>query len=124
MAPIPKDQKMYNRIKAKVYRDNPVHSAYRSATVVKQYKASFSRKYGKSVKPYKNRKNAKTGLTRWLNEEWRNQRGEVGYRFKSDIYRPTKRITAKTPKTFKELKPSTIKRARRSKARTGHAYFR
>ena len=131
----PRDQKLYDSVKAKVYRANPIHSAYRSGMVVKQYKAAYSRKYGKTAKPYisvgkKDIKPSKTGLARWFKEEWRNQRGEVGYQYESDIYRPTKRITAKTPKTFNELKPKkgsdlgpTLKRARRSKAKTGRAHF-
>tara|TARA_S200002703_G_scaffold72022_1_gene62427 strand:+ start:79 stop:198 length:120 start_codon:yes stop_codon:yes gene_type:complete len=34
----PKDQNMYNRIKRKIYKDNPKHSAYRSGLIVKKYK--------------------------------------------------------------------------------------
>ena len=29
----PKDQELYNRIKAKVYKDNPKHSAYRLSLI-------------------------------------------------------------------------------------------
>lgn len=65
-------------------------------------------------------KTFKTGLARWFREEWVNQRGEVGYTHKSDIYRPSKRITNKTPITHGELKVSEISRARREKSRTGH----
>ena len=42
----PKDQELYNRIKAKVYKDNPKHSAYRSGQIVKQYKAAYKKKHG------------------------------------------------------------------------------
>jgi hypothetical protein len=139
--PKPRDKALYERIKKKLYRDNPRHSAYRSATLVKLYKAAYAKKYktgpnsksksGSNSKsrfgindPYIGKKPKNTGIKRWLKEEWKNQRGEIGYKYKSDIYRPTKRITAKTPKTFKELKPTTIKRARKLKAKTGHAKFR
>ena len=77
----------------------------------------FKKKYG-NEKPYIGDK-AKKGLTRWFAEKWRNQRGEVGYKFKSDIYRPTKRITSKTPRTFAELSKLQLERARREKASTG-----
>ena len=39
----PNDQKLYNRIKASVYKANPKHSAYRSGQIVKQYKAAFKK---------------------------------------------------------------------------------
>ena len=42
-----------------------------------------------------------------------NQRGEVGYKFKSDVYRPTVRTNSKTPTTFQELTPEEIEKARR-----------
>ena len=53
------------------------------------------------------------GLTRWFNEEWVNQKGNVGYQKKGDIYRPSKRITSKTPITWNELTPSEIKKLKR-----------
>lgn len=130
--PEPRDKLLYERIKKKLYRDNPKHSAYRSATLVKLYKQAYAKKYGnssikitnaKNTDPYIGKKPKNTGIKRWMKEEWKNQRGEIGYKYKSDIYRPTKRITAKTPKTFKEIKPKTIKRARRLKAKKGRAVF-
>lgn len=117
----PKDKKLYARIKAKIYRDHPVHSAYRSALLVKTYKQAYGRKHDGSA--YEGKK-PKTGITRWMKEEWRNQRGEVGYKNKNDIYRPTRRVTSKTPKTFQELDNESIKRARRIKANTGRARFK
>ena len=51
--------------------------------------------------------------------KWMNQRGEVGYKYNSDIYRPTVRITKDTPTTFAELTPAEIERAKAEKARTG-----
>ena len=45
--------------------------------------------------------------------------GEVGYKFKSDVYRPTVRVNSKTPTTFKELTPVELKRARKEKAAKG-----
>ena len=113
----PADLKLYNKIKKKIYRDNPKHSAYRSGLLVKTYKKEFKKKYG-NEKPYIGDK-TKKGLKRWFAEKWRNQRGEVGYKFKSDIYRPTKRITSKTPRTFAELSKLQLERARREKASTG-----
>ena len=58
-------------------------------------------------------------MKRWFAEKWVNQRGKVGYRYKSDIYRPSKRITKDTPTTHREISKRELKRARREKKRTG-----
>ena len=47
--------------------------------------------------------------------KWTNQRGEVGYKYKSDVYRPTVKVTKDTPTTFQELKPTEIEKARQEK---------
>tara|TARA_B100001057_G_scaffold420752_1_gene441279 strand:- start:1126 stop:1500 length:375 start_codon:yes stop_codon:yes gene_type:complete len=114
----PVDKQMYEKIKKSVYKKIPKHSAYRSGIVVQKYKKQFKTKYG-NKQPYKGRKTKKRGLKRWFLEDWRNQRGEIGYKRKSDIYRPSKRITKKTPITLKELSKKQIKRARREKTRKG-----
>tara|TARA_B110000305_G_C19462133_1_gene655262 strand:- start:5219 stop:5593 length:375 start_codon:yes stop_codon:yes gene_type:complete len=110
----PVDSKLYNKIKDNVYKEIPKHSAYRSGIVVQKYKKAFSKKYG-NKKPYTGKKTKKKGLTRWFDEKWLNQRGEVGYKYKNDVYRPTRRVTKNTPTTFNELKPNEIKRARNEK---------
>ena len=58
-------------------------------------------------------------LGRWFKEEWKNQRGGEGYKKKGDVYRPTKRITKDTPKTFKELSKKDISKAQMEKKKTG-----
>ena len=115
---VPVDKKLYNKIKKDIYRKNPKHSAYRSGMIVQTYKKRFGEKYGKK-KPYKGRKTQKRGLKRWFKEKWVNQRGDVGYKYKNDIYRPSKRITKKTPITHKELTKKEIKKARKEKYTKG-----
>lgn len=117
--PKPKDQNLYIKIKKNVYKNFPIHSAYRSGLLVKTYKSKFGEKYGPKINPYKGQYTHKKGLKRWFDEEWVNQRGTVGYKYKSDIYRPTKRITNKTPKTHAELTTNDLKSARTKKYRTG-----
>lgn len=117
--PNPKDMKLYNSVKSRVYKRIPKHSAYRSGIVVSSYKKAFSKKYGKNKNPYSGKKTSKRGLGRWFKEKWVNQRGKVGYKYKSDIYRPSRRVTRRTPTTHKELSRKQIKRARREKRRTG-----
>jgi len=142
---VPVDKAMYARVKKSVYKNIPKHSAYRSGILVKKYKKTFAKKYGNRKQPYtfkkglqttgrnsrctkrnykKCRRNLtkKTGLTRWFDEKWVNQRGEVGYKYKSDIYRPTHRITKKTPITHKELSNKEIRRARTKKYRKGRVH--
>ena len=106
----PADSKLYEEVKAKIYKQIPTHSAYRSGLVVQEYK----RRGGKYEGP-----KPKAGLTRWFKEDWRNQRGEVGYKKKGDIYRPTKRVTDKTPVTLQELTPGELKTAMRKKVAKG-----
>jgi hypothetical protein len=117
--PEPNDKKLYDKIKKRIYKKQPTHSAYRSGKVVQEYKKQFTKKYGKRKSPYKGTKTKKRGLMRWFEEKWVNQRGEIGYKNKNDIYRPTHRITKKTPTTHEELSKKQIRRARSEKYRKG-----
>ena len=116
--PVPRDIKLYKTVKKKVYKQIPKHSAYRSGILVKKYKKSFKKKHV-NKDPYIGRKTKKKGLSRWFLEKWKNQRGEIGYTYKSDVYRPTHRITTKTPKTFSELTKKQLKRSRSIKLKKG-----
>jgi len=111
---IPVDKKLYNKTKRSIFKKYPKHSAYRSGILVKKYKKLFTIKYGKKS-PYIGKKYKKKGLQRWFKEKWTNQRGEIGYKYKSDIYRPNHRITKKTPTTHRELTKKRIKKARQKK---------
>ena len=109
--PSPVNKQLYAQVKMEIYTKYPKHSAYRSGLLVQEYK----RRGG----TYRGKQNKDEGLTPWFASEWENQRGEVGYKFKSDVYRPTVRVNSKTPATFNELTPSELKRARREKATMG-----
>ena len=117
--PEPVDQILYNKVKATIYKRIPKHSAYRSGIVVQEYKKKFAKKYGNNKSPYKGQKTRKKGISRWFDERWTNQRGEIGYKNKNDVYRPSIRITKNTPTTFSELNKKQIKRARTEKYRKG-----
>tara|TARA_X000000950_G_scaffold280707_1_gene375930 strand:- start:395 stop:1360 length:966 start_codon:yes stop_codon:yes gene_type:complete len=116
--PEPVDDKLYEQIKKEVYKQIPKHSAYRSGILVQKYKEKFKKKYG-NKSPYIGKKTDTKGIARWFKEEWVNQRGEVGYKNKNDIYRPSKRITKDTPITHGELTKKEIKKARTKKYRKG-----
>ena len=115
---IPSDPKLYKETKTEVYTRIPNHSAYRSGLLVKQYKKNFRKKYGTRKKPYYGKRKTNR-LTRWFRENWTNQRGEIGYKYKNDVYRPNKRINKHTPKTFNELSNKRIQYTRRQKYRKG-----
>ena len=117
--PVPRDTGLYERTKTYIYQKYPKHSAYRSGILVQEYKRRFSQKNGSKKDPYIGKKTEKVGLKRWFSEKWVNPRGEVGYRFKNDVYRPSKRITRKTPITYGELSHNQIHKARETKYRKG-----
>ena len=107
----PTDKKLYEKVKTDIYKKYPQHSAYRSGLLVKEYKSRGG--------TYSGKENQSTGLNRWFKENWKNQRNESGYKYKSDVYRPTKRITKDTPATFNELSKKELESARREKAKKG-----
>lgn len=117
--PVPRDFVLYERTKNDIFHKIPKHSAYRSGILVQEYKRRFSQKYGLKKYPYIGKKTEKVGLKRWFSEKWVNQRGEVGYRYKSDVYRPSIRVTRKTPITYGELSSDQIQKARKTKYRKG-----
>lgn len=116
-SPQPRDKALYERVKQNIYKKHPKHSAYRSGLLVQAYKKEYTKT--RKGSPYTGQKNKTSGLGRWYAEEWRNQRGGVGYQYKSDVYRPTKRITNKTPTTYRELSKKELKTARSIKYRSG-----
>ena len=119
MKSVPKDQKLYELIKSKLYKENPIHSAYRSGILVQRYKKAFKVKHPRVKDPYFGQTSKVEGLSRWFKEDWKSDTGKYRYTSKSSVYRPTKRITKKTPKTFSELSRKALTSAKRKKARYG-----
>jgi hypothetical protein len=114
--PTPNDKDLYEKIKKEI-TSKYKPSAYRSGIIVQKYKSEYYKKH-KNNNAYSGNK-ANSNLKRWYDERWLNQRGEVGYKNKGDIYRPTIRINDKTPITIQELSQTQIKRAMNEKKRTG-----
>tara|TARA_B100001094_G_scaffold284706_1_gene298377 strand:- start:3058 stop:3453 length:396 start_codon:yes stop_codon:yes gene_type:complete len=119
--PIPSDEKLYSKIKLQVYKKYPKHSAYRSGHLVKEYKKAFKEHYGPRKKPYKGIKPKKEepGLKRWFAEDWKSDTNNYFYKDNSSVYRPTKRISKKTPITWSELTKTEITNAKKEKKQTG-----
>ncbi len=107
----PKNKTLYNKVKKEIYAKIPKHSAYRSGLLVKEYK--------KRGGTYVGKKEENKGLTRWFKEDWRTQDGSKTYKKKGDVFRPTKKITDKTPTTYKELTKKEVKDAQKEKKATG-----
>ena len=115
--PQPKDKKLYESVKRRVYAEMPKHSAYRSGKLVQEYKKAYQRKYG-SGEAYSGRKSG-SDLKRWFKEDWRTQSGSKTYQKKGDVFRPTKRVSKETPTTFGELSRRQIRKAQLEKKRSG-----
>jgi hypothetical protein len=115
--PIPRDIILYNKIKKEI-SEKYKHSAYRSGLIVKKYKEEYVKKYNRDD-AYIGDKPKLSNLQRWFMEDWKNQRGETGYKYKNDIYRPTIKINNNTPTTFNELTNDQIIKAKKEKATKG-----
>ena len=109
--PEPKNKKLYEEVKDEIYKKHPKHSAYRSGLLVQEYK--------KRGGTYEGKENKSSGLNRWFKEKWKTQDGKIGYKNKSDIYRPTVRVNKDTPTTHNELTADQIKKAQKEKKTKG-----
>ena len=93
-----KNKKLYDKAKKIADEKYKKSSAYRSAFIVKTYKDLGGEFIGK--------KDEKSGLSRWFEEEWVDIGGDDEY----PVYRPTKRITKDTPLTIDEVDKNNLKK--------------
>lgn len=126
----PVDKTLYSKVKLRANKKfSSKTGIYRSSWIVREYKRLGGKYRGKrtSVKS--------PGLKRWYKEKWvdlnrpiKNSKGKVvGYKScgrssvknkqRYPLCRPSKRVTSGTPRTYKELSKSSIKRAKREKRR-------
>ncbi len=127
--PKPQDTQLYKKVKTladKKFRSTS--GIYKSSWIVREYK----RRGGK----YIGSKNKSSGLNRWFKEQWvdlnrpiKNSKGKVvGYKpcgrtkvskskDKYPLCRPSKRVSSKTPKTYKELDKKVINKAKKDKSK-------
>jgi hypothetical protein len=108
--PEPTDKNLYNRVKKQIYSKIKENSAYRSGLIVKKYKELGGTYSGKKTNE---------GLTRWFKEKWVTNEGKTTYQSENDVFRPTKRISSKTPTTFGELSKTQVEKAQKEKKETG-----
>lgn len=90
------DQNLYDRVKKYADYIYLKPSAYKSAFVVKTYK-SLGGTYTDDNEP--------KNLKRWLKEDWKDVGG-----LEYPVFRPTKRISKKTPLTVNEINRSNLKK--------------
>ena len=113
MRPVPLNKALYARV---LHMYPGPSTAYRSGHIVQTYKRLGGR--------YSGKKPTKTGIHRWFLEKWTSDTGKTRYTSKSSVYRPTRRVTKKTPVTFSELTWAQLRRAKRLKRTRGRASFR
>lgn len=133
----PKDPKLYKRVKAMADKKfSTKTSVYKSSWIVKEYKSLGGK--------FKGSKPKSTGLRRWYKEGWvdlnrpiRNSRGKIiGYKKcgrksvrsgeRYPVCRPSRRVSPKTPRTYKEISRRSLSKAKREKSRvknTGRIRF-
>jgi hypothetical protein len=93
--PTPADKSLYERVKKEADKIYDKPSAYKSGYIVKKYKELG----GEYLDDKKTR-----GLKRWFKEDWR----DIGKK-EYPVYRPTKRISSKTPLTADEIDKDQLK---------------
>ena len=94
--PVILNQPLYDKVKEEADKVYKKPSAYKSGYIVKKYK-ELGGKYGNDNKP--------KNLKRWFKEGWQ----DVGNK-EYPVYRPTKRISKKTPLTKSEINPSQLQK--------------
>ena len=86
---------LYNQAKEIADEKYKKPSAYKSGFIVKKYKELGG--------TYSGDKPKKTGIARWFKEDWKDI-ADLDY----PVYRPTKRVTKKTPLTPNEIDPENL----------------
>lgn len=125
----PEDPVLYSQVKKLAdSKFDTKTSIYKSSWIVQEYK----RRGGK----YSGNKPKQTGLRRWYNEVWvdlnrpikDSSKKVIGYlecgrksaknsKEKYPLCRPTFRVTSKTPRTYAEISDTSIKKAKKDKAK-------
>jgi hypothetical protein len=104
--PTPTNPALYAKVKKQADQVYSVPSAYKSGWIVKRYK-SLGGKYTDDNQP--------RALRRWFQEKW----ADIGHKA-YPVYRPTRRISKKTPLTASEIDPRQAKRQIRLKQTLRH----
>lgn len=93
--PKPTDPKLYAKAKALADKTYKTHSAFKSGFIVKEYKR-LGGKYKDDKKP--------KNLKRWFKEKWEDIGGKA-----YPVFRPTVKVSKKTPLLKGEIDPKDLK---------------
>ena len=120
--PEPVNTKLYEKVKKMANKKfGSKTGIYRSSWIVKEYKKRGGKYLGK---PSNN-----SGLRRWYKEKWvdlnrKNSKGHYescGRKSSSSgkypLCRPSKRITSKTPRTYREISKKSLNKAKKEKSK-------
>lgn len=132
--PTPLDKELYLRVKKLATKKFKSPSGvYRSSWIVREYKSRGGK--------YKGSKSSRSGIKRWFREKWidlnspirskskkiigykscgRSKSGSVKGKYSRKKYplcRPSKKISSKTPRTYKSISKKAIRSAKRYKSR-------
>jgi hypothetical protein len=67
----------------------PAASKLAAGLLIPNYKEEYVKKHKSHDHSIYEGSKAASNLKRWFDEKWTNQRGEIRYKKKSDVYRPT-----------------------------------
>lgn len=119
--PEPINKSLYEKVKKLANKKfSSKTGIYKSSWIVKKYKELGGK--------YKGKKSSKSGLKRWYREKWVDLNRKKNGRYsqcgrksskkgKYPVCRPSKRITSKTPRTFKQISKKSLKKAKLLKAK-------
>lgn len=108
--PIPVDETLYEEAKDFIMSKYKKNSAFASGAVVKHYKQQFKKKYGEHTQPYRDDGKTKN-LERWFKEKWVDVNPLLGITNDSayPVFRPTKKVSSKTPTIYQDIPKSNLK---------------
>ena len=76
--------------------------------------------YRQAASPFRVRKTKKgASLRRWFKEDWRTPKGKENYEGGENTFRPTKKVSKDTPKTWSEVTPASKAKAQKEKNTKG-----
>ena len=76
--------------------------------------------YRQAASPFRVRKTKKgASLRRWFKEDWKTPKGKENYEGGENTFRPTKKVSKDTPKTWSEVTPASKAKAQREKNTKG-----
>jgi len=76
--------------------------------------------YRQAASPFRVRKTKKgASLRRWFKEDWKTPEGKENYEGGENTFRPTKKVSKDTPKTWSEVTPASKAKAQKEKNTKG-----